>query len=361
MRIVVTGATGNVGTSVVAALGADDRVDRIDGLARRAPDLVLPKTRWIAADVTSADLTGLFRGADAVIHLAWLIQPARRIERLEHVNVGGTRRVLEAVVAAGVPALVYASSVGAYGPGPKEPVDESWPTTGIDSNYYSRQKAVVEGMLDDLEAAHPRLRVVRLRKALVFKREAASGIARLFTGTGPWLRLARPGRIPFLPAHPRLIVQAVHSLDAGEAYRLAALQTVRGAFNIAGTPILDRDTLAHTLSARPVRVSARVLRSAVGAAWRLRLQPTHPSWVDLGLGVPLMDTARARGVLGWFPRFTAVEALLELLDGLRLGDGIATPPLRPAGGRLIEPRPVEPAPSLPPSTALNATGDPALR
>src|SRR5688500_14006645 len=53
MRIVVTGATGNVGTSVVAALAADPRVTEIVGLARRRPRLQSPRTTWVEADVVS--------------------------------------------------------------------------------------------------------------------------------------------------------------------------------------------------------------------------------------------------------------------------------------------------------------------
>ena len=74
MRIVVTGATGNVGTSVVAALAGDARVSEIVGLARRLPRLSFPRTRWVQADVVSSRLTDHFRDADAVIHLAWVKQ-----------------------------------------------------------------------------------------------------------------------------------------------------------------------------------------------------------------------------------------------------------------------------------------------
>ena len=101
MRIVITGATGNVGTSLVASLVADPRVSEIVGIARRAPRLEAPRTRWVAADVRSADLTGLFRGADAVVHLAWLIQPSRDEATTHSVNVTGSRRVFEAAAEAG--------------------------------------------------------------------------------------------------------------------------------------------------------------------------------------------------------------------------------------------------------------------
>ncbi len=130
--MVVTGATGNVGTSVCAALSADPAIDSVLGLARRVPTLELPKVTWASADVSSSDLEPHFRGADVVVHLAWLIQPSRQPAVLEATNVTGTSRVLAAVGRTDVPALVYASSVGAYSAGPKDrPVDESWPTDDI--------------------------------------------------------------------------------------------------------------------------------------------------------------------------------------------------------------------------------------
>src|SRR3954451_4043719 len=138
MRIVVTGATGNVGTSVVRALGRDERVEEIVGVARRLPDWRPERTRWVAADVARDDLRPIFEGADAVIHLAWLIQPSRDEAELERVNVAGSRRVFDAAADAAA-ALVHASSVGAYSRGPRaRAVDESWPTEGVSSSFYSR-------------------------------------------------------------------------------------------------------------------------------------------------------------------------------------------------------------------------------
>jgi hypothetical protein len=83
-----------------------------------------------------------------------------------------------------------------------------------------------------------------------------------------------------------------------------------------------------------VAVPARALRAAASLTWRAHLQPTSPGWIDLARGVPVMDTTRARTELGWEPRHSAGDALLELLDGLGAGAGGATPPLeRHAGGR----------------------------
>jgi UDP-glucose 4-epimerase len=336
MRIVVTGATGNVGTSLLSALAADARVEEIVGVARRLPKLQVPRTRWVQADISSSPLEPVFRDADAVVHLAWLIQPSRDERALEAVNVTGSRRVFEAAASCGA-AIVHASSIGAYSPGPKDRrVDETWPTEGVPTSFYARHKAACERALDELEARNPQLRVVRLRPALIFKRAAAQEIRRLFAGPLLPSPLLRPGLIPLLPVTDRLVLQAVHADDVGEAYRLAATDpAARGAYNIAAEPVLTPRVLAGVLGARPVRVPPRVLRAAAAATWRAHLQPTPPGWLDMGLAVPVMDTRRAREELGWTPTREATSALRELLDGMRDRAGAETPPLAAdAGGPL---------------------------
>jgi nucleoside-diphosphate-sugar epimerase len=330
MKVVVTGASGNVGTAVLRALGADPAIESITGIARRTPSSATDKVTWKAADITSEALEPLFEGADAVVHLAWAIQPSRDEAKLADINVHGSRRVFEAAAGAGVKSIVYASSVGAYSPGPKDrEVDESWPTDGVETSFYARHKAEVEAELDRFEARNSQVRVVRLRPALIFSHRAAVGIRRLFLGPlfPGWL--AAPQRIPVVPDIERLRFQAVHSDDVGNAFRLALLSDNAGAFNLAADPVLDPAELAQLLDARRVRVAPGVLRAAALATWKARLQPTPPGWLDMGLGVPLMSSARARTELGWSPRFTAREALLDLLSGLREGDGHPTPPLNP--------------------------------
>lgn len=340
MRVVVTGATGNVGTSLLPALAAEPAVDSVLGLARRLPELSLPKVKWVAADISTADLVTLFRGADVVVHLAWLIQPSHHEPTLAATNVIGSQRVFAAAAAARVGAVVYASSIGAYSPGPKDrPADESWPTEGIHSSYYSRHKAAVERLLDSFEAEHPEIRVVRLRKALIFKREAGAGIGKLFLGPLVPRKLLRRSFIPVVPDNPRLVFQAVHSLDVGEAYRLAVVSDVRGPFNVAAEPVLDPAALARALDARPLPIPPPVLRVAVHATWLARLQPMSGGWIDMAHGVPIMDTARAYAELGWRPRHRADDALREVIDGLRENDGLATPALEPdRGGDVHLPR-----------------------
>jgi UDP-glucose 4-epimerase len=328
MRVVVTGATGNVGTAVLRALNADPDVDQVVAVARRPPIRSLWPAEFVAADVSADRMEPIFAGADAVVHLAWLIQPGRDESVTRAVNIGGSRRVFDAVVAAGVPSLVYASSVGAYSPGPKDQlVDESWPTGGITSSFYSRHKAAVEGDLDRLEAEHPRLRIVRMRPGLIFQRSAATEIRRLFIGPLLPGALLRSSLVPISPDVPGLRFQAVHSDDVADAYRRAALSDVSGPFNVAADPVIDAAELARLLDARPVRIPARIVRAAAAATFALRLQPAEPGWVDMALGVPLMSVERATAELGWSPQHSSLQAIGELVAGLRDGAEDQTAPL----------------------------------
>lgn len=328
MRVVVIGATGNVGTSLLEALEPEQDVHEVVAVARRPPGRAFARTTFAAADVASTDLVPIFRGADAVVHLAWLIQPGRAESITHRVNVEGSERVFRAAVEANVPAVLYASSVGAYSPGPKDRlVDESWPTDGIRTSFYARHKAAVERALDRLESERPELRVVRMRPALIFKAQAATEIRRLFAGPLLPRALLRPELIPFVPDIPRLRFQAVHSRDVGDAYRRALLSDARGAFNLAADPPMGPGELAEMLNARRVRLRARALRAAAAAAFALRLSPTEPGWLDMALAVPLMDSTRAKRELGWEPTHGAPDALIELIEAMRAGTDYATPPL----------------------------------
>jgi nucleoside-diphosphate-sugar epimerase len=331
MKVVVAGATGNVGTSILRSVETENGVDSILGLARRLPGIRFPKVEWASADVTKDDLAPHFEGADAVVLASWLVQPSRDLNKLWITNVEGTMRAARDAVRANVPTLLYASSIGAYSPGPKDRrVDETWPTNGVEGSYYARQKAEVERRLDHFEKENPDIRLVRMRPGLIFKKEASQGIRRLFGGPLIPGILADPKLIGLFPDIENLRSQVIHSYDVGEAFRLAIMNDeARGAFNLASEPPLDAAEIGRILDARTFRFPAMAARVGAGIAWRLRLQPVPPDWLDMSLQIPLMDTSKARNVLGWEPEYSSAVALLDLMSGLRAGAGLDTPPLSP--------------------------------
>lgn len=345
MRVAVVGATGNVGSAVLDALAGTPEVTEVVGIARRMPDSASPPyagCAWESIDIAAASaegealarLTDAFAGADAVVHLAWLIQPNSDRDLLRRVNVEGTRRVTEAVARAGVPHLVVASSVGAYSPDDTDASsvrrDEEWPTAGIPTSHYSVDKAAQERVLDEFSAHHPDTVVTRLRTALVFGGRAASEIQRYFLGSWMPLELLQHGRPPFLPV-PRGLrgLQAVHSDDVGRAYAAAVLARVPGPFNICADDTMGLRDLADVVDhGRYVEVPARLLRTGLGLGHRTGLVAADEGWIDMAMTVPLMDTARAKAELGWEPRTSAANALRDLLDGFAAGTGTDSVPLR---------------------------------
>lgn len=324
MRIVVVGATGNLGTALLRRLQREPDLELV-GVARRIPDPDAPfpyaGVSWHAIDVADAKAVGrlilAFSGADAVVNFAWLLQPNHDERVLAATNVGGLRHVLEAAAAAGVAHVVATSSVGAYSPGPKRRrVDERWPTGGIASSHYGRQKAVNERHLDAFEAAHPEIVLTRMRPALVMQAPAGADLVRLFVG--PVVPTWWLGRVPlpFLPLPPRAVSQVIDADDLADAYWRVIDRRAGGAFNLAGEPVIGPKEVAEVLRTRWLPVRIAPVRGAMWLAWQLHLVAVDPGWLDLATSIPLMSTARAREVLGWAPTVDARAALRQAVAGV---------------------------------------------
>ncbi|MCP2260664.1 Nucleoside-diphosphate-sugar epimerase [Streptoalloteichus tenebrarius] len=322
MRVAVVGASGNIGTAFLRWVAAERDVTVV-GVSRRKPPLPPPReVEWCTADVAdpagAAALRRAFAGADAVVNLAWASGPGHDEDLARRTNVDGAERVATAAVEAGVPHLVALSSIGAYSPAPKDRrTSEDWPTDGVGSSPYSRQKAAVERIMDRVEHAHPDLLVTRVRPALVLPRPGTGETRRDAGPTPPpqVFRLARR-RLPVLPLPSRLVLQFVHADDVADAVLRILRRRVPGAFNLAAEPALPPRRLADLLGARHAPVPLSAARAAAWVRWTLRARPSSPGWVDLAAAIPLLSTERARAELGWRPGRSAEEAVTEALSGL---------------------------------------------
>lgn len=333
MRIVITGASGNVGSALVRRL-ADDGGHELVGVVRRPPssEASFPAMEWVAVDLTddadTAALHAACEGADAVVHLAWGFQPSHREAHLRALGVGGTGRVIDAVVATGVPHLVHMSSVGAYSPKHDDaPVDETWPTEGVPTSMYSRHKAAAERLLDELEVDAPDVIVTRVRPGIIGQRGAGSALLRY--GLPAFVPAGLLRHVPVLPIDSGLVIPMVHADDVADALSRVLDARVPGAFNLAAEPPVTAQDVADALGARLVHVPSAAVRAAVSASWHARVQPLDPGWIDMGYSVPLLDTTRARTELGWAPSADATSVLAETLAGMQDTASSGTPVLRP--------------------------------
>jgi UDP-glucose 4-epimerase len=320
-RIVITGASGNVGTALLRRLIAAGGDYDLHGIARRPPPPsgVYRGAQWHQLDLADphavTPLQRIFKAAACVVHLAWGFQPTRNTSYLDAVGVGGTSSVLTAAHASGVGQLVHMSSVGVYAAGRYgQHVDESWSTAGIPTSAYSRAKSQAESLLDDYERRNPGgVVITRMRPGFIVQREAAAGIRRYTLPAYVDPRLLR--LLPILPLDRSLTIPMVHADDVADAFARVIERRAGGPFNLSAEPPVRRDDIADALGARAIHIPSAILRPLVQAGWLARLQPIDQGWLDMAFSVPLLDTQRARTVLDWSPQCGALEALTEFVDG----------------------------------------------
>lgn len=337
-RIVVTGATGNVGTAVLRLLAAHDDAPEITAIARRIPPArdAYARASWRSLDLADPEAGALLRqiltGADAVVHLAWGFQPSYRRAYLRRVALDGTRAVITAAIDSGVAHVVHMSSGAVYSPGSYgRPVDETWSRQGVGSCVYSVDKVHAEHLIDDLEATRDAPPITRFRPGFIGQRAAGSGLERYVL---PELVPAGiVGHLPFLPLDGSLAVPAVHADDVARAIVAALERRASGPFNLASPVPVGADDFAAPFGCRTVPVPVGVLREVADLTWRARLQPVHGGWIDLAYNTPMLDCSRAREELDWEPGPTGPEVWDETIRGMRAGDGTVSPVLRPRGTR----------------------------
>lgn len=348
MKIVITGATGNVGTALIRALAGTG--DELVGIARRCPPADHEQdthvsggresdtcVRWVSCDIgdpaSAPVLADACAGAGAVVHLAWAVQPRCTDPPMARTNAAGSARVLRAAAAAGVGQVVCASSAAAYRPGPRwRPVDERAPLGGVPGSAYSLAKAYLETQLDEFERRQPSIRVARIRPCGIAQGEAAGELADWLLPR--WLPRSLIGRrwLP-VPLWKDLRLQLVHADDVAAAVALILRQRATGAFNLAAEPVLPAAALAGVFGGFRLPCSRRAALAVARASWRLGLQPLHPGWLTLADRARLVDGARARRELGWSPRHDAVAVCAELAAAMRSdrrGHSAALAPTRPA-------------------------------
>ena len=239
--------------------------------------------------------------------------------------------MLAAAREAAVPHLVHLSSVGTYRAGPtgpdgKQRVAETWPTDGIPTSVYSRQKAAAERLLDRAELDRTGPVITRLRPGLVLQRAAGSSLLRY--GAPAFLPSWAPALLPVLPLGRSFTVPVVHADDVAAAVLAAVDRRAAGAFNLAAEPPVTGVDIADRLRAWSIDLPPWVIGRAARLAFAARISRIDAGWIDLAYAVPLLDTSRARDVLGWTPHIGAVAALDETLAGVRSAAATGSPALR---------------------------------
>jgi nucleoside-diphosphate-sugar epimerase len=329
LTVAVTGPTGDIGKPLLRALDKTREVKRVIGMARRPFDpasLGLKKTTYRQGDVTRReDVDALVKGADVVVHLAFIILAAGSQESRE-INLRGSRNVFEAAGAAGAKRLVYASSVAAYGfhADNPQPLTEDVPTRGTEAHPYSAMKAEVEGLLHEVLDG-TKTDAYIYRPCVVAGPDALTLIDQIpYVQLGERLPRALRGLFdsvpilkPVLP-DPGVVFQLVHHDDVASAMKAGVLgRGTPGVYNLAGPGEMRMRDLADALGYYTVPVPELAVDATAEIVARLPFLPDEATWVEAARVPVLMDTARARKELRWRPHHDALDTLRATVAAAR--------------------------------------------
>lgn len=320
--VAVTGPTGTFGEALLPLLDADPRVGRVVGIARRPFD---PQERGFTdmeyrrGDVRDPEaLRDAFRGADVVVHLAFLITGAAAPDTIREINIGGTVNAFRAAVEVGARRFVYASSVAAYGfhDDNPEPITEEWPVRPADHLFYAQEKAELEAVLAD-EAEGRDIEVYLLRPPIVLGPHVvgAKGTlpAPLTSLLGRAAELVMNAPVPVPVVVPPVRIQFIHEDDVADAL-LRCITGVGppGAYNITGDGVLTAPQVARELGLLPLSMPGGVSRRVARGVASLPAVPFAPlvaGWAEALSNPPVMDASRAKELLGWAPQHSSLDAL----------------------------------------------------
>lgn len=299
--ILVTGAGGYLGRQLVEHLAARRNAGRIDAViatdVRETPGAQQrPGVVYLQADIRDDGLDAVLREhrVDTVVHLASIVTPGKKSNRaFEYsVDVEGTRKVLDACVAAGVRQIVISSSGAAYGYHADNPawLTETDPTRGNQEFAYSWHKRLVEEMLAEYRRRHPELTQTIFRIGTILGDSVRNQITDLFEK--PRLLAIRGSDSPFVFIWDQDVVGAfLMAIDTGDG----------GIFNLAGDGALSIHELAERLGKPVVALPASVIAGALRILKALGLTQYGPEQVNFLRYRPVLDNRRLKEKFGYIP------------------------------------------------------------
>lgn len=307
LTVVVTGAEGLIGRRVVDLLLDDPTVGRVVAIdlpgASGPPGPARRGLEHRPSDVRDPAIADALSGADAVVHLAFVLDPARDEQTMRDVNVVGTRNVLDATRAARVPKVVYVSSATVYGAHPDNPlpITESQPLRPNTPFSYVEHKVEIERWLPTWSSAAAEGTVLTvLRPAIVAGPGVSNFISRQLDA--PRFNVVRGHRPP---------IQFVHVDDVASAIVHVVRHDLPGTFNVSSTGWLSFDEVTAISGRKVLEVPEELAFSLAERLWKLGLGEAPAGQVPY-LMYPWVVSSDALVATGWRASCSNRDALAEM-------------------------------------------------
>jgi UDP-glucose 4-epimerase len=312
MKVGITGVSGYLGGLIARALDADPEVESILGLDIVKPDDSPPKMTFQQVDVRDGDFSELFSGIDVVYHLAFIVEPPRKltIAQVDAINIDGSRNVFEGAIKAGVPKIIYSSSAAAYGAHPDNPIPlyEDSPLRPNDNWYYSKTKGAVESLLDEIQKQSPDTIIIRFRPSIFLGPKVNNSIGKGLAGK------------VLICLNTGLKIDLCWDEDIVKAFCLALGYDRSDIFNLSGEEPLTTHEMGELLGRRVVTLNPKWVLPLCRLAVKLKLLSTGMyQWFEVGVSGPfVVSTGRAKEKLGWIPAYNAADTLVKYTQSLGL-------------------------------------------
>lgn len=311
MKVLVTGGSGFLGSSVVAGLKAAGH--DVTSADLRVPPQRMFGVHHVQLDVTDPDQVMAAIGSarpEVVVHLASIVTPGKSTTRAQEyaVDVLGSAHVLGACLAHGVRRVVVSSSGAVYGYRADNPVPlrETDPARGSEEFAYSHHKWLLEQKLAELRESDPALEQVVLRIGTILGERVDNQITALFERDK--LLKIRGADSPFV---------FIWDTDVVEIVLRAVTGPFTGVVNVAGDGWLTVDQLAELLGKQTATIPEPVLRLALAAAKRLGRTAYGPEQTRFLQYRPVLANDRLKNEFGYTPRYTSREAFEAWRDRAR--------------------------------------------
>jgi nucleoside-diphosphate-sugar epimerase len=309
MLYALSGGAGFLGLHLSRRLIADGHHVRTLDVVPLDDAKLESSVQELRGDVRDADrVRALMEGADVVVHAAAALPIQASRESIRSVNVGGTENILQAARDAGVRRVVFISSTAVYGVPEKHPIEESDPLVGVGA--YGESKIDAEALC----------RVAAV-DTTILRPKTFVGPERLgvFEILFDWIREGR--RIYILGrGHNRYQLLAVEDLVDAIVRAAASPAAARETFNVGATEfgtvrsdlqaLIDHAGSSSRLRPIPVKPAELVLRALELA----RLSPLAEWHYKTAHKDSFVDVSKAQHLLGWEPRLSNSETLIETYD-----------------------------------------------